>query len=98
MVRPAPGAILIEDSRTSVCLVGRNAGRPPLRRHYPGSNARVMLGPPWAPDRPLNLHGFARISVRVLLLLVLLSRSGFQKLFIVNSLHGEGIEPPTYWV
>ena len=50
MVRPAPGAILIEDSRTSVCLVGPNAGDHPYSGNTRGSNARIMLGP-LAPDK-----------------------------------------------
>ena len=34
----------------------------------------------------------------MLLFSLLLSRSEFYKSFLLNSMHGEEIEPPTYWV
>jgi hypothetical protein len=70
------------------------AGRPPLQRQYRGLNARVMLGPPRATNSPLALAGRQRISVEVLLLSLLLSQIALYKSFTINSMHGEGIEPP----
>jgi hypothetical protein len=43
-------------------------------------------------------QGKTRMSLDGLLLWLLLRRSVKRKSFTINDMHGEGIEPPTYWV
>ena len=45
-----------------------------------------------------NFAGPVRTQPEMLLLLLLLIATFKCKSFQINSMHGEGIEPPTYWV
>jgi hypothetical protein len=49
-------------------------------------------------DRGAGPVGKARTQSDVLSLLLSPGSSNLQKSFTINSMHGEGIEPPTYWV